>query len=111
MHGLRDEETQRNGMVGVAYNVGSAYTAGKFNKISSCWPSFHRSSSSLMSCADREAVWRMAKLVGDLPTKFRGIHYCYDNENVKMLFSIAMYVWEKHARIRCRTHFGTLNND
>jgi hypothetical protein len=84
MHCLRDEETQRTGMVAVAYNVGAAYAS------------------------DREAVWTMAKLVGDLPTKFCGIHYCYDNERVKMLFSIAMFVWEKHARIRCRIHYGKL---
>jgi len=82
MHSLRDEETQQHGMVGVAYNVGPSYTA------------------------DREAVWKMAKLLGDLPTKFRGIHYCYENERVKLLFTIAKYVWEKATRIRCRTHCG-----
>lgn len=83
MHALRDIETQRNGMVGLAYNVGAGYTQ------------------------DREAVWRMAKLVGDLPTKFKGVHYCYDNENVKMLFALAMFVWERQTRIRCRIHCGS----
>lgn len=29
MHCLRDEETQKNGMVGVAYNVGSSFTSGE----------------------------------------------------------------------------------
>lgn len=55
---------------------------------------------------DREAVWKMAKLVGALPTKFKGMHYCYDNANVKMLFTLAMYVWERQTRIRCRQHCG-----
>ena len=61
------------------------------------------------SCSrlDRQAVWKMAKLLGELPTKFRGIHYCYDNENVKLLFALAMYVWERQLRIRCRLHCGT----
>jgi hypothetical protein len=35
MHCLRDDETQRNGMVGVAYNVGSSYTAGKLTNFMS----------------------------------------------------------------------------
>jgi len=83
MHALRDEETQRTGMVGIAYNVGAQYTS------------------------DREAVWKMAKLVGSLPTNFRGMHYCYDNERVKFLFNLAMFVWERQTRIRCRTHNGS----
>ena len=70
-----------------------------------------RGSSSLyLLLLDREAVWKMAKLVADLPTKFKGIHYCYDNAKVKMLFALAMYVWEKHARIRCRLHCGKTNS-
>lgn len=111
MHALRDIETQRNGMVGLAYNVGAGYTQGR-----SCLIEELRSLSFVSVvlteeffscfCADREAVWRMAKLVGDLPTKFKGVHYCYDNDNVKMLFALAMFVWERQTRIRCRIHCG-----
>lgn len=48
----------------------------------------------------------MAKLVAALPTNVKAMHYCYDNEKVKMLFSIAMFVWERSTRIRCRLHYG-----
>ncbi len=53
-------------------------------------------------------MWKMAKLVEDLPTNFKGVHYCYDNERVKMLFSLAMFVWERQTRVRCRIHCGKI---
>ena len=80
---LEDEETQKKGWVGVAYNVGR------------------------IQSNDREAVWKNAKLLSYLPMRFQGIHYCYDNEKVRLLFAFAMFVFEKNARIRCRHHFGT----
>lgn len=83
MFALRDEQTQRCGVVGIAYNVGRDHSK------------------------DREAVWRSAKLVSILPLRFTAVHYCFDDEKVQLLFSLAMFVFNKNARIRCRLHFGT----
>jgi hypothetical protein len=55
---------------------------------------------------DREAVWSQAKLVSIIPIRFKGMHYCYDDDKIRMLFSIAMFVFERNTRIRCRMHFG-----
>jgi hypothetical protein len=83
MFAIQDVETQKRGVVGLAYNVGLGKTK------------------------DREAVWKAAKIVSVLPFRFPGIHYCYDDENLRMLFGLAMYVFNKNSRIRCRLHFGT----
>ena len=83
MFALKDEATQKRGMVGLAYNVGRDHTT------------------------DREAVWKAAKLVSIIPLRFTGVHYCYDDEKIRMLFGVAMYVFNKNARVRCRLHFGT----
>jgi hypothetical protein len=83
MFALKDEATQKRGIVGLAYNVGRDHTT------------------------DREAVWKAAKLVSIVPLRFTGVHYCYDDEKIRMLFGVAMYVLNRNARIRCRLHFGT----
>jgi hypothetical protein len=83
MFALRDVETQKRGMVGIAYNVGRDHTT------------------------DREAVWKAAKIVSVLPLRFTGVHYCFDDERVKTLFNLAMYVFNRNARMRCRLHFGS----
>ena len=83
MFAMRDVETQKRGMVGIAYNVGRDHTT------------------------DREAVWKAAKIVSILPLRFTGVHYCFDDERVKTLFSLAMYVFSKNARMRCRLHCGS----
>mmetsp|Transcript_19560 Transcript_19560/g.36480 ORF Transcript_19560/g.36480 Transcript_19560/m.36480 type:complete len:489 (+) Transcript_19560:119-1585(+) len=83
MFALQDVETQKRGIVGLVYNIG----AGK--------------------STDREAVWKAAKIVSILPVRFTGIHYCYDDEKIRLLFGLAMFVFNKNARIRCRLHFGT----
>ena len=83
MMAMRDEETQKRGVVGIPYNVGRDHTK------------------------DREAVWKAAKLVSILPVRFTGIHYCFSDEKVQLLFSLAMFVFNKNARIRCRLHMGT----
>ncbi|KAG7355082.1 hypothetical protein IV203_004438 [Nitzschia inconspicua] len=83
MFALRDVETQKRGMVGIAYNVGRDHTT------------------------DREAVWKAAKIVSILPLRFTGVHYCFDDERVKTLFNLAMYVFNRNARMRCRVHCGS----
>lgn len=83
MFALQDVETQKRGIVGLAYNVGRGRTT------------------------DREAVWKAAKMVSIIPLRFTAVHYCFDDEKLRMLFSVAMFVFNKNARIRCRLHFGT----
>ena len=56
---------------------------------------------------DREAVWKNAKLLAAIPIAFKSLHYCYDDEKVRTLFQVAMLVFNRHARFRCRFHFGT----
>jgi hypothetical protein len=83
MFALRDVETQKRGMVGIAYNVGRDHST------------------------DREGVWRAAKGVSVLPFRFTAVHYCFDDERVETLFNLAMYVFNRNARMRCRTHCGS----
>ena len=83
MFALKDVDTQKHGIVGIAYNVGG----GKSR--------------------NRQAIMRNAQLVSALPLKFSAVHYCFDEENVRGIFYLAMYVFQKAARIRCRFHLGT----
>lgn len=83
MFALKDVETQKNGMVIVAYNHGKYKTT------------------------NRSAVFRSSKLVSSLPIKITGVHYCFDEEKMKGLFYLAMYAAEKAARLRVRFHSGT----
>mmetsp|Transcript_8514 Transcript_8514/g.17761 ORF Transcript_8514/g.17761 Transcript_8514/m.17761 type:complete len:477 (-) Transcript_8514:73-1503(-) len=83
MFALKDTDTQKNGVVAIAYNVGSGKTK------------------------DRQAVFKNAQLVSALPLRFTGVHYCYDDEKLRGLFYVAMYIFQKAARVRCRFHLGT----
>eukprot|EP00536_Pseudo-nitzschia_multiseries_P011634 jgi/Psemu1/326533/estExt_fgenesh1_pg.C_4070001 len=83
MFALRDAETQKRGIVAIAYNIGRGRTK------------------------DRKAVFKNSQLVTALPLRFTAVHYCYDDEQLRTLFVIAMYVFEKAARIRVRFHLGT----
>lgn len=83
MFALKDVETQKKGIVAIPYNVGR----GKSK--------------------DRHAILRNAQLVSALPLRFTAVHYCYDDEKLLAIFYVAMYVFEKAARIRTRFHLGT----
>jgi hypothetical protein len=83
MLALKDIDTQKNGVVAIPYNVGSGKTK------------------------DRQAILKNAQLVTTLPLRFTAVHYCYDDEKLRGLFYVAMYVFQKAARIRCRFHLGT----
>lgn len=83
MYALKDEESQKNGCVIIAYNVGKGKTR------------------------DREAMLKSGRLMFSLPMRVAGVHYCYDDEKLKPLFYVAMYAVQKAARLRCRFHCGT----
>jgi hypothetical protein len=83
MLALKDTDTQKNGVVAIPYNVGRGKTK------------------------DRQAILKNAQLVTALPLRFTAVHYCYDDEKLRGLFYVAMYAFQKAARIRCRFHLGT----
>ena len=83
MTAVEDIETQKRGVVGLIYNVGP------------------------QSMADRSAVWKNAQLSATLPLRWTGMHYCYDNPKMQMMLSLAMFVFGRNMRLRCRTHYGT----
>ena len=83
MFALKDETTQKHGIVAIPYNVGRGKTK------------------------DRQAILRNAQLVSALPLRFSAVHYCYDDEKLRGIFYVAMYAFQKAARIRCRFHLGT----
>lgn len=82
MTATEDIETQKLGIVGIAYNVGP------------------------YSRSDRQAVWKNAKLCASLPLRFSAMHYCYDDPSKGTLLNVAMFVFGRHIRMRCRTHCG-----
>jgi hypothetical protein len=82
MTATEDLETQKRGIVGLAYNVGPA------------------------SRSDRHAVWKNGKLCASVPLRFVAMHYCYDDPRMKTLLNVAMFVFGRHIRMRCRTHCG-----
>jgi hypothetical protein len=82
MTATEDIETQKRGIVGLAYNVGPA------------------------SRSDRHAVFKNGKLCAALPLRFVAMHYCYDDPRMKTLLNVAMFVFGRHIRMRCRTHCG-----
>ena len=83
MYALKDEETQKNGIILIAYNVGRGKST------------------------DRTAVLKTGQTFFSIPTRMTGVHYCYDDEKLRPLFFIAMFAVQKAARLRVRFHLGT----
>lgn len=84
MFALRDEDTQKNGIVAIVYNVGCD-----------------------KSQSDRASVMANTELVSSLPLRFTALHYCYDDEKQRALFFVAMFFLRRNERLRCRFHFGS----
>jgi hypothetical protein len=82
MTATEDIETQKRGTVGIAYNVGPN------------------------SRSDPPAVFKNGRLCAALPLRFVAMHYCYDDPSKGALLNIAMFVFGRHMRMRCRTHYG-----
>jgi len=83
MHALKDEETQKNGIILIAYNVGRGKST------------------------DRTAILKTGQTFFSIPARMTGVHYCYDDEKLRPLFYIAMFAVQKAARLRARFHLGT----
>ena len=84
MFALKDIDTQKRGVVAICYNVGGG-----------------------SKDENRETTLKIAQLVSIVPFRFTGVHFCYDDEKLRAVFFVAMYVFQKAARIRTRFHLGT----
>ena len=76
------ESAQKDGVVGVVYNVGDE-------------PNI-----------DRHGIWQGSKLLRALPLRINAIHYCYDNHVVRSVLSLGMLMVGEQIRARVRTHYG-----
>ena len=85
MTALRDEETQKRGIVVVVYNVGpKRFIPGDFVMMQR----FH---------AVREV----------LPQRIVGAHYCFDDDSIRPIVWAMRLLLPKRVRTRFRPHFGT----
>jgi hypothetical protein len=79
-----DEEAQRNGWVGVAYNVGP-YPLEYF---------------------DRELYSKLLKVIKMLPIRVVGYHSCFNDLKLRTITPFTLLFMGKETRARYRSHFG-----
>lgn len=83
-----EEMTQKNGMVAII---------------------FHLSRLVYTNPSDRESLWAIIKLLREgLPYKPIGTHACYNNDYFRPMIALGQMAADTFARIRVRTHCGTL---
>ena len=92
MAAVNDEESQRKGVVVVAYNFGSTITLGT-------------NTSNKKFVAQR--IWYNAQTMSCLPFRIVSFHVCYDNALFGNSIALVMTLVGTKDRIRFRTHFGT----
>lgn len=78
-----NEHTQKVGVVGIAYRVGSSLSP------------------------DRAVMWRTAQMRKVCPLRFNSFHYCYDNEFVRPIINFGLNIVGEDIRHRARVHFGS----
>lgn len=83
MTALEDEQTQKNGIVLVGYNIGPKRTV------------------------DVKAVFAVQGVKRYLPLRIGSIHYCYDDMKFRPMMTVAMLIMGVTNRIRLRGHYGT----
>jgi hypothetical protein len=83
MTALRDKETQKRGMVGIVYAVGSKM--GNF---------------------ELKAAYTASKLVRSLPMRLVANHLCTDKAINRIFLSAMLNSCGSFARVRIRSHFG-----
>lgn len=79
---LRDEETRKNGMVLIFYNVGSK------------------------TSPDRKFCFALNDFKKGVPTPFVSFHICYDNPRVRPILSLLLSTLGTFLTVRCRSHYG-----
>jgi hypothetical protein len=84
MVALEDEETQRNGIVMVCYNV------GPFDN----------------DLIDRDFFWTGCSLFRWLPVHVPGMHYCFSDAKIRVVTSLVVFGLPPKERSRLRFHDG-----
>ena len=89
MVAMEDEEIQKRGAVIIVYLIGRRHD----------------------SVPDRGInAWKVATMTNvALPIRMNSVHICYDNPNLRPIFSFAIHALDTFARVRYRSHFGTLS--
>ena len=82
---LEEKEAQRNGFVGISYNVGP-FASDSFNR------SLYKDVTSLTKA---------------LPVKISGFHFCFDDIRYRMVWGLSMVFLGKAIRLRSRDHEGS----
>lgn len=84
---LKDEETQRKGVVGVNFNVGEK-----------------------ASIEPLSILKQIHYIRSGVPKRIVGLHYCYDDASMRPFVAGIRLFLDKEARNRFRTHFGDPEN-
>jgi hypothetical protein len=79
----KDEDVQRRGVVGCAYNVGAGLNF------------------------DVQLVRKWGRLRNVLPLRFDSAHACYNDPRVVPVVSLAMFIMQSHVRVCFRAHYGS----
>ena len=83
-----DEAVQRKGFVTVSYNVGCRKMDSSFY----------------------ENLKRVGLLMEAIPSRNCGLHFCYDNPQLRPLALLIQSTVNRENRLRFRTHYGTLGS-
>ena len=78
-----DAEAQKRGVVGCVYALGSVLNF------------------------DLQVVQKCGKLRTALPARFDSLHACYNDPRILPFVSLAVFLMEKHSRVRFRAHYGS----
>ena len=81
---IQDEDAQLKGFVAVFYTVGPK------------------------APVERIALWKALHITHVFPARYVGLHFCYDDPNLRWMMSMASTVFETATRSRFRCHFGKL---
>ena len=88
MVAMEDEEAQKRGAVIVVYLIGKKEVSPPDGGVN---------------------IWKIPTVANiALPIRMNSVHICYDNANLRPVLSFAIHALDTFARVRCRSHFGTL---
>jgi len=83
---LRDEETRKNGMVLIFYNIGSK------------------------RMPDPKLFFAIRDFKRGMPHSFVSFHLCYDNPRVRPILSLVLSTVTNFLKVRCRSHYGSASD-
>ena len=80
-----DEQAQKMGCVFVSYGIGSGN----------------------MSSRNVESLRNVPVVSEAVPLRLSGVHYCYDNPQLRPIALLIQHAMGKDSRLRFRAHYGT----